>query len=103
MHGSWRHDYVVAYLGIDILLASREADCAFSHEECLIVHPVPVLRWSEGVCGNCEGYGAEAVVSVGAVFEDTHFDGTHAEGLAGAVGSVDATLCVSDTNELLEM
>jgi hypothetical protein len=67
MHGSWRHDYIVACLGIDILLASREADCAFSDEECLIVHPVPVLRWSGGVCGNCEGGGAEAVVSVSPV------------------------------------
>lgn len=65
------HDHVVADFGVDYSFVGGEADAAFSDEEGFVVHPVPVEDWTGGFAGDAEGYGADSVVCVAAVFEDT--------------------------------
>ena len=65
------HDHVVTGFGVDFTFVGGEADAAFCHEEGLVVHPVPVHDGTRGVAGDGEGYGADSVVCVAAVLEDT--------------------------------
>jgi hypothetical protein len=65
------HDHVVTNFSVDYTFVSAEADAAFCHEKGLIVHSVPMEDWTGGFAGDGEGYGADSVVCVAPIFEDT--------------------------------
>lgn len=65
------HDHVVTDFGVDYPFVGAEADPSFGHEKGLVVHPVPVQDWTGGFARDGEGYSADSIVCVAAVFEDT--------------------------------
>ncbi len=65
------HNHVVTDFGVDYSFIHGKADAAFSDEEGFVVHPVPVEDWTAGFAGDSEGYGADSIVCVAAIFEDT--------------------------------
>jgi len=65
-----RHDYVVASFRVYDPFVGREADPAFSDEEGLVVHAVPMEDRTWCVARDRKGHRADSVIGVAAIFED---------------------------------